>query len=69
MLARDDLPAVALELPGFGADGAKLLTARDERRDVALEALDAGIRIRHNQSYDVRMRSLATPKRKKCVSV
>ncbi len=53
LLASDDLAAVALELTGPGTGRAKRLTLLDERCDVALEALDAGIRIRHDSTYDV----------------
>ncbi len=67
MLAGDDLAPVALEFGGLGTGRAKRLTMLDERRDFALESLDAGIRIRHDPTYDVRMQSLAAPNRKKCV--
>jgi predicted DNA-binding protein (MmcQ/YjbR family) len=67
VLAGDDLAPVALELGGLGTGRAKRLTLLDERRDVALESLDAGIRIRHDPTYDARMQSLAASNRKKCV--
>ena len=53
MLAGDNLAPVALELSGLAAGCAKGLTLLDERRDFALESLDAGIRIRHDPTYDV----------------
>ena len=69
MLAGDDLAAIALELAGFGAARSKRLALLDERGNVALEALDAGITVCHDSTYDVRMQTLAAPNRKKCVSV
>ena len=53
MLPSNDLAAVCLELGGLGTGGAKRLAALDERRDIALEGLDAGIRFRHDSTYDV----------------
>jgi hypothetical protein len=67
VLAGDDLAAVLFELAGLGTGGAKRLPLLDERRDLALEALDAGVRIRHDSRYDGWMQSLAAPDRKKCV--
>jgi hypothetical protein len=52
MLSGDDLPPVALELRWLGAGRTELLTARDERRDVALERFDAWV-LRHDHSYDI----------------
>ena len=42
---------------------AKGLTLLDERRDFALQGLDAGIGIRHDPTYDAWKQSLAAPKR------
>ena len=53
MLPGDDLAPVALELAGLGTSRAKRLALLDERRDFALKSLDAGIRIRHDSTYDV----------------
>ena len=53
MLPGDDLAPVALEVVSLGARGAKRLTLLDESRDFALEAVDAGIRFRHDSTYDV----------------
>jgi len=53
VLAGDDLAPVALELPGLAARRTKRLALVDERRDFALETLDAGIRFRHDSTYDV----------------
>ena len=67
MLAGDDLSAVPLELGSLGTGRAQRLPLLDERRDVALEGLDAGIRICHDSRYDARKQSLAAVDRKKCV--
>ncbi len=63
MLAGDNLAPVVLELAGLAAGCAKGLTLLDERRDFALESLDAGIRFSHDPTYDVWEQSLAAPKR------
>jgi predicted DNA-binding protein (MmcQ/YjbR family) len=67
VLPGDDLATVLLELGGIRTGRAKGLALLDERRDLALEALDAGVRIRHDSTYDAQMQSLAAVVRKKCV--
>ena len=67
MLAGDNVPAILFEVASLGMARAQRLALLDERRDFALETLDAGIRIRHDSTYDARKQSLAAAVRKKCV--